>query len=151
MVMVSAISVSPVQSHSIAVSFRGDRDSSLEAEVIFRSRVAGGFAGTNAPTTIFTLTTDGKITKLITSPTIKAAPVTIRTLTPQQVTAFRQFLQQRQFPNLNGLRYESTIVADFPTTTLESPEAIVDYVDPDLKKLPPSLRATINRWNRFIK
>jgi hypothetical protein len=60
-------------------------------------------------------------------------------------------LADRQFPNLNGLRYlTSAALADHPTTTYQSQAAATQFIDLEKQSLPKSLRETILGWDYFV-
>jgi hypothetical protein len=60
-------------------------------------------------------------------------------------------LADRQFPNLNGLRYlTSAALADHPTTTYQSQAAATQFIDLEKQSLPKSLRETILGWDYLV-
>jgi hypothetical protein len=129
--------------------FGGNAIPPLESPVIFRSSVSGGLIGS---TTTITLTNDGKITEFTTAPNIRSRPVVRKTLTPQQLTAFQQILQNRRFRNFNGLSYlTSAALADYPTTTYQSQDSVMQFIDLEKANFPLSLRQVINTWDRLIQ
>jgi hypothetical protein len=115
---------------------------------IFRSSTAGDIHGRMSS---IVLTKDGKITRYQSSPTAKFAPVVIKTLAPNQLKAFMKMLENRQFPNFNGLTYlTSAALADYPTTTYQSPSTATQFLDLDKKSLPRSLQQVITSWEFLI-
>lgn len=129
--------------------FGGGEAPSVEPNVVFRSTVSGGLAGM---VTTVTLTDDGKVTEWTIGPTIKSRPVVRKTLTPKQVEAFKQSLEQARFPNLNGLSYlTSAALADYPTTTYQTPYTTVQLIDLEVKSLPRSLQQVHKQWEALIK
>ncbi len=129
--------------------FGGNEIPPLASDVIFRSSVSGGLTGS---TTTITLTNDGKITEFTTAPNIRSRPVVRKTLTPQQLTAFQQILQNRRFRNFNGLSYlTDAALADYPTTTYQSPDTVMQFIDLEKANFPRSLRQVINTWDRLIQ
>ncbi len=128
---------------------------SLRADVIFQSRLSSDLTG---QTTTIQLTSDGKVTRLITAPNIRSIPQVIKTLSPQQVRQFQQFLNRQRFPNLNGLSYlTSAALAGDLTTTYQTQDTVVQIInlkkdnDREKDKLPIALRQIFNTWERLIK
>jgi hypothetical protein len=120
----------------------------LAATEVFRSSTSGDLTGRMMSTV---LTQDGKITRYQSSPTARFAPVVIKTLSLDQLNAFKKTLDNRQFPNLNGLTYlTSATVADYPTTTYQSQSAATQFIDLEKQSLPKSLRESISSWESLI-
>jgi hypothetical protein len=148
------IAYNPTASRSrtpVRVSYElfGGEPGSLEADVIFQSSLSGDLTGRM---TTIKLTHDGKITRLITAPNIRSIPQVIKTLSPRQIEQFQQFLNRQRFPNLNGLSYlTSAALADYPTTTYQTQDIVVQLIDLEKDKLPIALRQISNTWERLIK
>jgi hypothetical protein len=121
----------------------------LDSTIVFRSTVSGGFAGIM---TQVVLTTDGKVTEYSSSPLARIAPKVIKTLSPEQVAAFKQMLETERYPNLNGLNYLTEMaVADVPGTMFESQLGVVQYINLEQYRLPRSLRQVIRVWEDLIR
>ncbi|NJM58607.1 MAG: hypothetical protein HC857_16000 [Synechococcales cyanobacterium RU_4_20] len=76
----------------------------------------------------------------------------IKTLSKQQLSAFQETLENRQFPNLNGLSYlTSAALADYPTMTYQIPSAATQFIDLEQERLPRSLQQVIMSWNALIQ
>ncbi|MBD2036126.1 hypothetical protein H6F76_13965 [Leptolyngbya sp. FACHB-321] len=119
----------------------------LEANIVFQSIVSGGLMG---KVTQITLTNDGVITQLISAPNIRSRPVVLKRLSQQQLKQFQQVLEAKQFRNLNGLSYlSSAAFADYPTTMLQATGSTVQYIDLEMKNLPPALRQVIQAWKKL--
>jgi hypothetical protein len=117
--------------------------------VVFQSVVFGGFAGIK---TTIALTDDGKITEFREGPTVKFKPIVRKTLTPKQLEDFQKALENRRFPNLNGLSYlTAAALADYPTTTYQTQYATTQFIDLEKKRLPRSLQQVINNWETLIQ
>jgi hypothetical protein len=115
---------------------------------VFRSSTSGDFTGRM---TTIVLTQDGKITRYQSSPTARFAPVVIKTLSIDRLNAFKKMLEDRQFPNLNGLTYlTSAALADYPTTTYQSQSAATQFIDLEKQSLPKSLQQSIASWESLI-
>lgn len=124
-----------------------ENKSQIEANVILRSTVSGDLTGRVTQTT---LTTDGAITQLITAPNIRSRPVVIKRLSQQQVEQFQQVLEAQRFLNFNGLSYLSEVVlADYPTTTLQSAGSMTQYVDLETPHLPRAFQQVIQAWTKL--
>jgi hypothetical protein len=133
----------------IAFVGSGEELSQLDSAIVFRQTVSGGFAPIMTQTV---LTADGKVTVYSTSPLSKMAPKVIKTLSPDQVAAFKRTLENQRYPNLNGLNYLTVAaVADVPGTTFEAPSGMVQYIGLDQPQLPRSLRQVIRVWQDLIK
>lgn len=135
----------------IRVSFElfGGNVADVNPNVVFQSSLSGDLTGR---TTIVQLTTDRKLTRFMFGPTIKTAPVVLKTLTPEQFNAFKQRVERNQFPNLNGLSYlTSAALADYPTTTYQMQWGTTQFIDLEKKQLPRSLQMIIQDWERLIK
>jgi hypothetical protein len=119
-----------------------------DSNEVFSSSSSGDFTGRMFRTI---LTQDGKITRYQSSPTAKFAPVVIKTLSPNQVKAFKTTLDNYQFPNFNGLTYlTSAALADYPTTTYQSQLAATQFIDLEKQSLPRSLQKVIASWESLI-
>jgi hypothetical protein len=128
--------------------FGGPINPSLEPNLVFRSYSTGTMSG---QTVYNSLTSDGKVTRLVTAPNIRSRPVLVRQLTPQQLKQFQQSLLTNRLPNLNGLSYlTSASFADAPTITFDV-GSVVQYTEQDLNKTPGSLQRLAQDWNKLIK
>jgi hypothetical protein len=121
----------------------------IAANEIFRSSSSGAATGEMIS---IVLTQDGKITRYQSSPTAKFAPVVIKRLSSDQLNAFKKGLENRQFPNLNGLSFlTDAALADYPTMTYQSQFATTQFIDLEKKNLPRSLRQVIKSWETLIQ
>jgi hypothetical protein len=115
---------------------------------VFRSSTSGDLTGRMMS---IVLTQDGKITRYQSSPTARFAPVIIKTLSIDRLNAFKKTLENRQFPNLNGLNYlTSAALADYPTTTYQSQSTATQFIDLEQKNLPRSLQQLIASWESLV-
>jgi hypothetical protein len=122
--------------------------SPLAANEVFRSSTSGDLTGRMTSTV---LTQDGKITRYQSSPTAKFAPVVLKTLSLDRLNAFRKTLENRQFPNFNGLTYlTSAALADYPTTTYQSQSTATQFIDLEKQSLPRSLQQSIANWESLV-
>jgi hypothetical protein len=120
----------------------------LAANEVFSSSTSGDLTGKMSRTV---LTQDGKITRYQSSPTARFAPVVIKTLSLDQLNAFKKTLADRQFPNLNGLSYlTSAALADYPTTTYQSQATATQFIDLEKQSLPKSLQQSILGWDSLV-
>ncbi|MBM0744030.1 hypothetical protein JOY44_20805 [Phormidium sp. CLA17] len=118
-----------------------------EANVVFQSIVSGGLMG---KVTQVTLTNDGVMTQLISAPNIRSRPVVMKRLSQQQLKQFQQMLESKQFRSLSDLSYlSSAAFADYPTTMLQTTGSTVQYIDLEMKNLPPALRQVIQAWKKL--
>jgi hypothetical protein len=122
--------------------------SPLAANEVFRSSASGDLTGRMTSTV---LTQDGKITRYQSSPTAKFAPVVVKILSLDRLNAFKKILENRQFPNFNGLTYlTSAALADYPTTTYQSQSTGTQFIDLEKQSLPRSLQQSIASWESLI-
>jgi hypothetical protein len=128
--------------------FGGPINASFEPNLVFRSYSTGTMSG---QTVYNSLTSDGKVTRLVTAPNIRSRPVLVRQLTPKQLKQFQQSLETNRLPNLDGYSYlTSASFADAPTITFDV-RAVVQYTEQDLNKTPVALRRIAQDWNNLIK
>jgi hypothetical protein len=121
----------------------------VEPNVVFRSSTSGDLTGRM---TTITLTDDGKVTEFTTAPNIRSRPIGRKTLTKEQLATFQQALQNRRFRNFNGLSYlTEAALADYPTTTYQSADSTVQFIDLEKPSLPRSLRNVIRTWETLIQ
>jgi hypothetical protein len=140
---VASNAVSPVE-----ISF-SSIDAALAPNILFSSSVSGDITGR---TIINTLTTDGKVTRLVTAPNIRSRPVQLRTLTPAQIDRFKALLAQQGSPNLDGVSYlTSASVADVPTVTFSERRAMVSYTSIEQQRVPKSLQVIITAWEKISR
>jgi hypothetical protein len=120
----------------------------LAATEVFSSSTSGDMTGKMSR---IVLTQDGKITSYQSSPTARFAPVVIKTLSLDRLNAFKKTLDNRQFPNLDGLSYlTSAAFADCPTTTYRSQSAGTQFIDLEKQSLPKSLQQSIASWTSLV-
>lgn len=120
-----------------------------EEDVLFKSVDQGGITG---QTVITKLTKEGIISRQRVAPNIRSRPVVVKRLTPQQVEAFLEQVQQTRFNHLMGLRYlPSRPGADLITTQINLGNAVVEYVDSTQAQLPPALQQVIEAWQNVLR
>lgn len=118
----------------------------MENGDLFRLTQSGSLTG---QVTTITLKANGTVEQQTIAPNIRSRPVVLKQLTPEQLRQFQAVLQANPMRNLHGLRYlTSAALADYPTTTLQTPDSTVQYIDLELEQLPPSLRSVIQGWQR---
>jgi hypothetical protein len=121
----------------------------LDRNVVFSSSLSGDLAGRTIRTE---LTEDGKVTVYQSSPTARFRPVVRKTLSPAQVRAFKQVLEDQRFPNFNGLSYlTSAALADYPTTSYQSQLGFMQLIDLEKQSLPRSLRRLNTSWEALVQ
>jgi hypothetical protein len=132
----------------VAIGFDRQADTTTQ-NLVFASTASGDLTGQTITTT---LTTDGKVVRSIVAPNIRSRPVVLKTLLPQQVEKFLALVLMRQrFANLNRLTYlTSAAVADVPTIVLQDATHRTSYISTEKTKLPKSLRAIIDAWDKII-
>ncbi|NJO40187.1 MAG: hypothetical protein HC769_30030 [Cyanobacteria bacterium CRU_2_1] len=115
----------------------------LRSEAVFQIFVEGGISGSN---TELLLLEDGQVVQLVDA----APPVELNRLSPQEVEAFKQLLQEQQFGSLNGLSYPAPSgAADYLTLTLVGRGGMVQAADIVQDQLPPSLQQVIQAWEEI--
>jgi hypothetical protein len=139
----------------VAISFSAT-DAALTPNILFTSSAAGDFTGR---TITNTLSTDGKVTRLIVAPNIRSRPVLLRTLSRSQLDRFKSLLVRQGFPNLNGLSYlTSASVADVPTVTFQAMAGngsrtgtSTSYTSIEQQHVPKSLQTIISAWETIAR
>lgn len=124
----------------------GQPTDQLDENVVFRSAVSGGLAGTVSERVLLA---DGTVYRQVSGLNVPqpSDPVIEKRLSPQQVQEFQQVLQQQRFPNLDGLRYiTDAAFADYPTTILQAMGSQVEYIDLEQDNLPQSLQVILEAW-----
>lgn len=125
----------------------------LPQNVVFRSRMSGGFAGQTYDTILLS---DGTMQQAIdmggdprrTQRASSSASLRAWKIAPQKVQEFRELLKREQFQNFNRKTYSPPQgAADFFIVTLASPAGTVQYADIEQEKLPRSLQTIIQAWN----
>ncbi len=129
--------------------FGGNNAPQAESNLVFRSSSAGDLLGRMSS---IVLTNDGKIIRYQSSPTARFAPFLIKTLSQTQINEFKQQLDDLRSPNFNGLSYlTSAALADYPTTTYQSQETVMQFIDLEKKNFPQSLQRLILNWETLIQ
>lgn len=129
--------------------FGGNNTPQPESNLVFRSSSAGDLLGRMSS---IVLTNDGKIIRYQSSPTAHFAPFLIKTLSRTQINEFNQQLNDRRSLNFNGLSYlTSAALADYPTTTYQSQEMVMQFIDLEKKNFPRSLQQLIVNWETLIQ
>lgn len=117
-------------------------------EVIFQSVKSGGIAG-QAHQTV--LRRDGQVLRTDLQQPASKVPVLVRKLTPQQVQAFAQTVDQNEFGDFLGFNYVSPVGADYFTISLIAPgrQQGTQYMDIAQDQTPAKLQQIIQAWNRI--
>lgn len=132
----------------VAISF-STTDAAVEPNILFTSSASGDLTGR---TITNTLTTDGKVTRLIVAPNIRSRPVLLRTLNRSQLDRFKAVLVRQGLRNLNGLNYlTSASVADVPTVTFQSIDSRVSYTSIEQQHVPKALQTVITAWEEIVR
>jgi hypothetical protein len=71
-------------------------------------------------------------------------------ISPRQVQAFEQRLQQHSFNHLNGLSYPAPNTADARTVTLTARGGTTQYADAAIDQLPSALQRVIQDWEQLV-
>jgi hypothetical protein len=133
----------------IRVAFAGMEDTSfLEPQVIFQSSAPGTARDS---TLIMTLYEDGRVMEWLTAPYIKSAPNLRKTLKPEQIAAFKLALENRRFPNLNGVSYLSSGIVPVKPTIYEGVYGTTQFARSEKNRLPRSLQQTITTWENLVR
>lgn len=119
----------------------------LDSQIVFQSQIMGDFTGSVQRTVLMA---DGKLYREQTMPMNNTEPTRelIKTLSVEEVEAFRNQLAQQGFANFNHLRYlTEEAFADYPTVRLQMPYLNVEYIDLAIDQLPPNLQEIITLWD----
>lgn len=117
-------------------------------EVVFQSVTSGGVAGLVYQTTLLK---NGQVLRTNLGGNAATTPKVIRQLSPQQVEAFTQTLQQQEFGDFLGFSYLPTTGADYYTIALILPGSKqgMQYADGTEAQTPIKLQRVIQAWNRI--
>jgi hypothetical protein len=111
-------------------------------DFLFRSVESGSLAGTQRQTLLLG---DGRLLKTENSTVVSETQVT-----PAQLAAFQQVLEDQRFPNLHRLRYiTDAAFADYPTVQLSARHYQTHYIDLALDDAPPALQAVVQAWEEL--
>jgi hypothetical protein len=118
------------------------------SEILFQSVTRGGIAGMAYKTMLMK---NGQVVRINLRTQPSAAPTVIRQLTPQQVQAFTQILQQNEFSDFLGFNYPTATGADYFTIALMPPgsDRGTQYADMVQDQTPPKLQRIIQAWSRL--
>lgn len=117
-------------------------------EILFQSVTSGGIAGQAYKTL---LQRDGRVLRIDLRQQSPKGPTLIRQLTPRQVRAFVQTLQQNEIEDFMGFNYSPVAGADYFTIAFVAPGSKqgVQYADIVQDQTPPKLQQIIQAWNRI--
>ncbi|MBE9159848.1 hypothetical protein IQ265_23875 [Nodosilinea sp. LEGE 06152] len=110
---------------------------------VFRSVVSGSLAGRQQAITLYS---DGRLLQTEGSTLVADSQVT-----PEQLEAFQQVLEDQRFPNLNRMRYiTDAAFADYPTVRLSTQSAQSEYIDLAIADAPVALQAVVQAWETLV-
>ncbi|MBE9109388.1 hypothetical protein IQ273_08155 [Nodosilinea sp. LEGE 07298] len=110
---------------------------------VFRSVVSGGLAGRQE---VITLMIDGRLLQTEGDTLVAQSQVT-----PEQLEAFQQVLEDQRFPNLNRMRYiTDAAFADYPTVQLSSLSTQSEYIDLAIEDAPTALQSVVQAWDTLV-
>ena len=110
---------------------------------LFRAVESGSLAGDVKETMLMT---DGRLIQRESGRVIAEAR-----LSPEQVAAFQQVLEDQRFPNLNRMRYVTDAAfADYPTVRLSSRHLETEYIDLALEDAPIALQTIVVAWSDLV-
>jgi hypothetical protein len=118
----------------------------LPESIVFRVIASGGFSRQIYETT---LRQDGKLWRSLLRPGATISQSQFRQISPQQVEAFRQLLQQQQFSHFDGLNYSASD-ADSITVTLMAQEGTTQYNSAIEGQLPAGLGEIVRSWDELV-
>lgn len=115
--------------------------------VVFQAIVEGGITGSSNQ---ILLLEDGQVVQFADDQGVSTA-TELNRLSPEQVQAFVELLQQQSFSNLHSLNYSApTGAADHRTITLTSQGSTTRYADIVQDQLPSALQQVIQAWEQLI-
>ncbi len=110
---------------------------------LFRAVESGSLAGYVKETMLMT---DGRLIQKESGRVVAEAQ-----LSPEQVAAFQQVLEDQRFPNLNRMRYVTDAAfADYPTVRLSSRYLETEYIDLALEDAPVALQTIVVAWSDLV-
>jgi hypothetical protein len=113
--------------------------------VVFQMTTKDGLAGTASK---LLLLENGQVVQFVEEQGVETVTELAR-LSPRQVQAFDQQLQQYSFSHFNGLYYGSP-TADTRTITVMGRGGTVRYADTAIDQLPSALQRVIQAWEQLI-
>ena len=115
--------------------------------VVFKVITEGGITGSSSQTLLLE---DGQVVQFADDQGVSTA-TELNRLSPEQVQAFTELLQQQSFSNLHGLNYSAPAgAADYRTITLTSRGSTTRYADIAQDQLPSALQQVIQAWEQMI-
>jgi hypothetical protein len=123
-----------------------DTTANTEPDVVFQTIEEGGFAGR---TVITRLNADGVVSRQTIAPNIRSVPVVVKRLTPKQLAAFVEEIQESRLNHMHRLSYVPRQGADFITTQILASGVVVEYVDLAPRQLPSALQQVIRTWKEL--
>ena len=110
---------------------------------IFRSVESGSLAGDFRETVLLA---DGRLIQRENGTVTADAR-----LSPEELAAFQQMLEDQRFPNLHRLRYVTDAAfADYPTMRLSARYLQTEYIDLALDDAPEALQAIVQAWEDLV-
>lgn len=144
---------SPLQVMFVPIEVEPPAELALDPQIVFQSQISGDLTGAVNRTV---LTADGKLyreqSQLREGGLSEPTRTVIKTLSPDEVEAFQNLLNQQRFPNFDGIRYlTEAALADYPMTQFQTPAAEVSYIDLEIESLPTNLREIITAWEQILQ
>lgn len=113
------------------------------ADHLFRSVESGSLAGYFKETVLMP---DGRLIQRESGQVVAEAQ-----LSPEEVAAFQQVLEDQRFPNLHRMRYiTDAAFADYPTVRLSSRYMETEYIDLALEDAPTALQTIVEAWGDLV-
>jgi hypothetical protein len=115
-------------------------------DVVFQVVTEGGLTGRSSK---ILLLEDGQVVQFVEDRGVEAV-TELTQISPRQVQAFEQRLQQHSFNHLNGLSYPAPNTADARTITLTARGGTTQYADAAIDQLPSALQRVIQDWEQLV-
>ncbi|MBW4538167.1 MAG: hypothetical protein KME43_03365 [Myxacorys chilensis ATA2-1-KO14] len=120
-----------------------------DESVVFQAVTQGGITGR---TVVTKLTAEGTVSQQTITPNIRSQPVILKRVTPGQVAAFIQQVEQQKLNHLNRLRYLLNRGADLTTTQISTRSGLaVEFTDVEPNQLPLALQEVNSLWQALIR
>jgi hypothetical protein len=118
----------------------------LAESIVFRTVASGGFTRQTYETI---LREDGKVWRSLLKPGSSISQSQSYQVSPEQVKAFQQLLEQQHFSDFNGLNYPGRDAGSV-TVTLMGKDGMTQYKSVIENQLPPALLNIVQSWDRLV-
>lgn len=148
----------PLQVNFVPIESEPTAESDLDPQIVFQSQLSGDFTGAVNKTVLLA---DGTLyreqsqfnqsNQSNNGTTSQPTRTVLKKLSPSEVEAFKDSLDQHRFPNFDNIRYiTEAAFADYPTIQLQVGSVTANYIDLEIPNLPADLQSIIADWEEII-